>query len=36
MCKSDHINYVRKHPNKPTEKLIEYLKGIVEEWIVYY
>ena len=38
MCKSDQYQSIMlgKHPNKPTEKkLIEYLKGIVEEWIVY-
>ena len=38
MCKSDQYQSIMlgKHPNKPTEKkLIEYLKGIVEEWVVY-
>ena len=38
MCKSDQYQSIMlgKHPNKPSEKkLIEYLKGIVEEWIVY-
>ena len=38
ICKSDQYQSIMlgKHPNKPTEKkLIEYIKGIIEEWIVY-
>ena len=38
ICKSDQYQSIMlgKHPNKPTEKkLIEYLKGIIKEWIVY-
>jgi hypothetical protein len=38
ICKSEQYQSIMlgKHPNKPTEKnLIEYLKGIVEEWVKY-
>ena len=38
ICKSEQYQSIMlgKHPNKPTEKkLIEYLKGIIEEWIKY-
>jgi hypothetical protein len=38
ICKSEQYQSIMlgKHPNKPTEKkLIEYLKGIVENWVKY-
>ena len=38
ICKSEQYQSIMlgKHPNKPNEKkLIEYLEGIIEEWIVY-
>ena len=38
ICKSDQYQTIMlgKHPKKPSEKkLIEYLKGIIEEWIVF-
>jgi len=38
ICKSDQYQSIMlgKHPNKPSEKkLIEYLKGIIEEWVTF-
>jgi hypothetical protein len=38
ICKSEQYQTIMlgKHPDKPSEKkLIEYIKGIIEEWIVY-
>ena len=38
ICKSDQYQTIMlgKHPKKPSEKrLIEYLKGIIEEWVVF-